>query len=115
MGDALRLGGFLVNPLEIEETVLEIGALRACQIVEALLDGRTRPVAFVVPNPGDKTDEQAVIGHCRQRLAAFKVPARVIILDSLPTVEGPNGVKVKRDELRRMAQETLNSAKSRTP
>jgi fatty-acyl-CoA synthase len=115
MDDALRLGGFLVNPLEIEETVLEIGALRACQIVEALLDGRPRPVAFVVPDPGAKTDEQAVIGHCRQRLAAFKVPARVIILDSLPTVEGPNGVKVKRDELRRMAQETLNSAKSRTP
>ena len=115
MGDALRLGGFLVNPLEIEETVLEIDALRACQVVEARLDGRPRPVAFVVPAAGREADEAAVIAHCRQRLASFKVPARMIVVDSLPTVEGPNGVKVRREELRRMAQETLNSAKSRAP
>jgi fatty-acyl-CoA synthase len=104
MGDVLRLGGFLVNPLEIEETVLEIGSLSACQVVEAQLDGRTRPVAFVVLAGGARTDEAAVIAHCRERLASFKVPARVIIVDSLPTVEGPNGVKVSRDELRRIAQ-----------
>ena len=33
---------------------------------------------------------------------------RVITLDSLPTVEGPNGVKVRRDELRRIAQATID-------
>jgi fatty-acyl-CoA synthase len=104
MGDVLRLGGFLVNPLEIEETVLEIESLSACQVVEAQRDGRTRPVAFVVPAAGARTDEPTVIAHCRERLASFKVPARVIIIDSLPTVEGPNGVKVSRDELRRIAQ-----------
>jgi fatty-acyl-CoA synthase len=119
MGDALRLGGFLVNPLEIEETVLEIGSLSACQVVEARLDGRTRPVAFVVPGclaagrpaAGAQTDEPAVIAHCRERLASFKVPARVMIVDSLPTVEGPNGVKVRRDELRRIAQATIDATR----
>jgi len=119
MGDALRLGGFLVNPLEIEETVLEIGSLSACQVVEVRLDGRTRPVAFVVPAclaagrpaAGAQTDEPAVIAHCRERLASFKVPARVIIVDSLPTVEGPNGVKVRRDELRRIAQAMIDATR----
>jgi hypothetical protein len=43
------------------------------------------------------------------RLAPFKVPVRVIIVDSLPTVEGPNGVKVRRDELRRIAQATIDA------
>ena len=114
MGEVLRLGGFLVNPLEIEETILEIDALRACQVVEARLDGRPRPVAFVVPAAGKETDEGAVIAHCRRRLASFKVPARVIIVDSLPTLEGPNGVKVRREELRRMAQAALDSSESRS-
>jgi fatty-acyl-CoA synthase len=109
MGDVLRLGGFLVNPLEIEETVLEIDSLRACQVVEAFLEERPRPVAFVVPAPGIHAEEETVIAHCRRRLASFKVPARVFIVDSLPTVEGPNGVKVRRDELRRMAQATLDT------
>lgn len=109
MGDALRLGGFLVSPLEIEETVLEIESLSACQVVEVRLDGRPRPMAFVVPAAGAQADEAAVIAHCRERLAPFKVPVRVIIVDSLPTVEGPNGVKVRRDELRRIAQATVDA------
>jgi len=111
IADVLRLGGFLVNPLEIEETVLEIGSLSACQVVEVRRDGRTRPVAFVVPAAGASTDEPAVIAHCRERLASFKVPVRVINVDSLPTVDGPNGVKVRRDELRRMAQAMIDATR----
>jgi fatty-acyl-CoA synthase len=110
MTDALRLGGFLVNPLEIEETVLEVGSLSACQVVEARLDGRVRPVAFVVPAAEARIEESAVIAHCRERMASFKVPVRVLIVDALPTTEGPNGVKVRRDELRRIAQATLDAS-----
>ena len=66
-------------------------------------------MAFVVPATGAQTDEPAIIAHCRERLATFKVPARVIIVDSLPTIEGPNGVKVRRDELRRIAQATIDA------
>jgi acyl-CoA synthetase (AMP-forming)/AMP-acid ligase II len=66
-------------------------------------------MAFVVPAGGAQADEAAVIAHCRDRLAPFKVPVRVIIVDSLPTVEGPNGVKVRRDELRRIAQATIDA------
>jgi fatty-acyl-CoA synthase len=109
IGDVLRLGGFLVNPLEIEQTVLEIDALRACQVVEARLDGRRRPVAFVVPDAGTQANEAAIIAHCRAHLASFKIPARVIVVNALPTVEGANGVKVRREELRRMAQASLDA------
>jgi fatty-acyl-CoA synthase len=68
-------------------------------------------VAFVVLAAGAQTDEPAVVAHCRERLATFKVPARVMIVDSLPTVEGPNGVKVRRDELRRIAQATIDATR----
>ena len=66
-------------------------------------------MAFVVPATGAQTDEPAVIAHCRERLASFNVPVRVIIVASLPTIEGPNGVKVRRDELRRIAQATIDA------
>jgi hypothetical protein len=33
----------------------------------------------------------------------------VLIVDALPTIEGPNGMKVRRDELRRIAQATINN------
>jgi fatty-acyl-CoA synthase len=109
IADVLRLGGFLVHPLEIEETILEIDGLRACQVVEARLNGQPRPVAFVVATAGMRTDAAAIVDHCRRRIASFKVPALVIVLDSLPTVEGSNGVKIRRDELRRMAQAALDA------
>ncbi len=104
MGDVLRLGGYLVNPLEIEETILENDELRACQVVEAQRDGQTRPVAFVLRADAAVVDEAKIIAHCRARLAAFKVPIRVLVLDAFPTVDGPNGIKVRRDELRQLAQ-----------
>ena len=104
MGDVLRLGGYLVNPLEIEETILENDELRACQVVEAQRDGQARPVAFVLRADAAVVDEAKIIAHCRARLAAFKVPIRVLVLDAFPTVDGPNGVKIRRDELRQLAQ-----------
>ncbi|MCK6454863.1 MAG: AMP-binding protein [Alphaproteobacteria bacterium] len=111
MGDVLRLGGYLVNPLEIEATVLENPSLAACQVVEAQVEGGVRPVAFVIPAPGATVEEPAIIAHCRERLAAFKAPVRVVTVDAFPTVEGPNGVKVRRDELRRMAQKAVGSGR----
>ena len=68
-------------------------------------DGAQRPVAFVVAPGG--ADEDAAIERCRAQLAAFKVPRRVIALDALPSTDSPNGRKVRRAELRRLAAEAL--------
>jgi acyl-coenzyme A synthetase/AMP-(fatty) acid ligase len=54
-------------------------------------------VAFVVPASNATPDEAALEQHCRDRLAAFKRPRRVIVVDALPkTATG----KIKRFELR---------------
>ncbi|MEU6371562.1 AMP-binding protein [Streptomyces sp. NPDC046909] len=43
------------------------------------------PVAFVVPaDPDDPPTEQEIIAHCRERLASYKKPTRVIVIRSLP-------------------------------
>ena len=102
-GDVLRLSGFLVNPLEIEERILELPQIAAAQVVEIATPKGGRPLAFVVLRQGAALDEAAVIDHCRDGLAAFKAPVRVVALAEFPTVTGPNGLKIQRARLREMA------------
>jgi fatty-acyl-CoA synthase len=103
IGDVMRLAGFLVSPLEIEAVILEDPDVQACQVVDIPRPAGARPVAFVLPAGPTQPDENQLLDRCRARLAPFKVPVRVFTLDSFPTVEGANGVKVKRGELRSMA------------
>lgn len=96
-GDAMRLGGFLVAPEEIEGFLLAQPGVTAAQVVAHA----GRAVGFVIPGPG--YDEAAVLAACAARLARFKVPARLVTLDAFPMADGPNGRKVQRARLREMA------------
>ncbi|MCW2621679.1 MAG: hypothetical protein JWL64_1281, partial [Frankiales bacterium] len=107
IGDVLRIGGYLVNPLEIEETVLGLCEATACQVVAIDVGTSVRPVAFVIGGPGYVHDEQAIIAACRGRLATFKSPIRVIELDRFPTTDGPNGQKVQKNVLKQQASELV--------
>lgn len=102
-GDTLRLGGFLVSPPEIERVVCEVEGMAACQVVDILVDGVTRPFAFVVLEQGTVLDEPAVVAHCAARLARYKVPCRVMALGHFPLIQGGNGAKVQKNRLRAIA------------
>ena len=97
-GDALRLGGFLVAPEEIEVFLAGHPGVRAVQVVEA----EGQPVAFVIP--GEGFDPEALLRDARANLARFKVPARIVTLEAYPTTDGPNGPKIQRATLRAMAR-----------
>ncbi|WPB58371.1 AMP-binding protein [Xylophilus sp. GOD-11R] len=107
IGDVLRIGGYLVNPLEIEEAVLIDPAVQACQVVEVQAEGSVRPVGFVIGKPGYRHDEAALIAACRARLAIYKVPIRVFEVERFPTTPSPNGEKVRKNEMRDMAAQRL--------
>lgn len=96
-GDALRLGGFLVAPEEIESFLLAQPGIAAAQVVAQ--EGRA--VAFVIPGPG--YDAAAAMAACAAQLARFKQPQRIVTLADFPTTDGPNGRKVQRAKLREMA------------
>ncbi|HEY7074426.1 MAG TPA: AMP-binding protein [Solirubrobacteraceae bacterium] len=104
-GDALRLGGYLVSPREIEAFLEEQPGVQAAQVVGVEADGQTRAVAFAV---GDFA-EDAVLERCRAELARFKVPRRVLALDAFPTTPSANGERVRRGELRRLGAEALGA------
>ncbi len=96
--DMLRVGGEWVAPAEVEATIIEHPNVLEVAIVGEVDDrGITRPVAYVVAKPGVSVSETDVIEHCRQRLAGFKRPARVVVMESLPkTATG----KIQRFKLR---------------
>ena len=83
-------GGENVAPAEIE-AVLESHP----DVAEAAVHGRPDPewgeavVATVVPRPGRRVSAEQLRAHCRDRLAAFKVPRVIEFGTSLPrTVSG---------------------------
>ena len=106
-GDAMRLGGFLVGPGEIEDELKSCDGVADAQVVSVDLKGQSRCVAFVIPKAGACPSEDALIAHLRNRLAGYKVPARVFFIDAFPVADSANGVKIQRAKLRAMAMERI--------
>lgn len=103
MGDALRLSGFLVSPVQIESVIAEHPAVEACQVVGVESGAELRPYAFYTPTPGQNVDEASLIAYARERMARYKVPARIVRVDAFPTVQSANAIKVQKAKLREMA------------
>ena len=102
-GDAIRLGGYLTAPAEIEEVLTAQPGVAAAQVVAVDLDGKARAVAFAIAAPGAAPDTAAVLQAVRDRLAAYKLPARLWWVDAFPVVLSANGTKIQRTRLREMA------------
>ncbi|MBO1112574.1 AMP-binding protein [Bordetella petrii] len=105
MGDTLRLGGFLVDPAEIEHALAAQPGVHNAQVVGITLDGQPRAAAFVIAGAG--VDADSLLAPLRASLAPFKVPARLWLVDEFPTAASANGFKIQRARLRQMAEERL--------
>ncbi|HEX7736884.1 MAG TPA: o-succinylbenzoate--CoA ligase [Ktedonobacteraceae bacterium] len=83
--DLIISGGENVYPAEVESVLLAHPA-----IAEAGVCGQPDPqwgqvaVAFVKTHPGQSVDTQAILEHARQRLARYKVPRAIYLVDELP-------------------------------
>jgi len=108
-GDFLRLSGFLVNPIEIEQFIETLDGIAACQVVGAIHQGKSVPVAFVIADQGRHVTESEIIEYCRASLARFKVPARAAVIDAFPVVESANSNKIQRGRLQDMALALLKA------
>lgn len=107
MGDALRLGGYLVSPEEIAAHLERHGSVAAAQVVGLEGERGIEAVAFVRLANGQAFSEAALKEHCAAGLARFKVPARIFEIEDFPVAESANGVKVQRGRLRAIAKTLL--------
>jgi fatty-acyl-CoA synthase len=95
-------GGENVYPAEIEAVLCELEGIREVAVI-GVPDERWGEVgrAYIVTNPGSSLNEEKILIHCRQRLAGFKIPRKIIFGADIPrTASG----KILKTELRRRAQ-----------
>ncbi|MFT4096808.1 MAG: AMP-binding protein [Rhodoblastus sp.] len=109
-GDAMRLGGFLVGPGEIEDELKACDGVADAQVVAVDIGTQARCAAFVIPRAGAALLESDLIAHVRARLAGYKVPTRIFFIDAFPVTDSANGVKIQRAKLRAMAMENIARA-----
>lgn len=77
--ESYRCGGETVLPTDAEDQLVLHPTVLQAHVVP-VPDARMGEVgaAFVVPRPGATIDPEALVVHCRERLARFKVPKYVL-------------------------------------
>jgi long-chain acyl-CoA synthetase len=97
--ELITVNGFHVYPAEVEEAIAELPGVESVAVL-GRPDPRTgdQVMAFVT---GAELTEAQVAEHCAVRLAKFKRPATIVVLDALP--RGVAG-QVQKGRLRTLAQ-----------
>jgi long-chain acyl-CoA synthetase len=96
--DMINAAGYKVWPREVEDVLYTHPAVREAAVVGVPDQYRGETVKAVVSlKAGATATPEELIAHCRARMAAYKYPRRLEIIDELPkTVTG----KILRRELR---------------
>jgi malonyl-CoA/methylmalonyl-CoA synthetase len=83
--DLIITGGYNVYPAEVEAYLNEMD-----EVAESAVFGVLHPdygegvLAAVVPSPGTKAQPEALVAQLKSKIAGFKVPKQVFIVDELP-------------------------------
>ena len=95
------VSGFNVYPVEVEEVIREVDGVTEAAVIGVDDEHQGEAVVAYVVAPGREAAavESAVRDHCETRLARFKQPSRVEVVDELPV--GVTG-KVQKGRLRGM-------------
>ena len=83
--DMYICGGFNVYPAEVEQVLARLDGVAESAVI-GVPDPRLGEVgrAFLVTRPGHMLAEADVLAFCRERLANYKVPRRVVFCGALP-------------------------------
>lgn len=95
--DMIKAGAHRIHPQDIEDVIAELPQVQEVAVVGIEDDVLGQSIkAFVVAAQSATVSPLQIQGHCRERLAGYKVPKSVEIVASLPrTASG----KVRRAEL----------------
>ena len=102
--EIIRVGGENVSPGEIEDILLPHPAVAQAQVV-GMPDRRLIeiPVAYVVPKGGIALKPEDLLAWAKERLAGFKIPRHIAIVDSFEPLGLTASGKVQKAQLRQDA------------
>jgi acyl-CoA synthetase (AMP-forming)/AMP-acid ligase II len=106
--DMFIVGGFNAYPAEIENIILQHPAIAQVAVV-GIADARMGEVgyAYVMLRPGKQLEPAELIDWCRARMANYKVPRHVELVESFPL--NATG-KVLKYQLREQARSALSQS-----
>jgi fatty-acyl-CoA synthase len=112
--DMLRLRGFRVTPQEVESAIQNHEAVDLAQVVGVPRgDDEDVAVAFVRLVESESLAESDLAAFMNEHVADYKVPSRFEFVDSFPTTESPNGVKIQRTELGERAGDLVEASRNK--
>jgi fatty-acyl-CoA synthase len=108
--DMLKVGGENVDPMETEGLLLEHPAVQQVAVV-GLPDERLGEVvvAYVQCRAGATIGAADVVGHCRGKIASFKLPRHVVFVEAFPMTESG---KIRKADLRADARKRFGVAET---
>ncbi len=84
--DLIIRSGFNVYPIEVEAVINAFPNVRLSAVVgHEVEDKNEEVIAFVEPMPGAFVDTERLMLHLRTQLAPYKRPARIVLIDTIPT------------------------------
>jgi fatty-acyl-CoA synthase len=99
--DIIISGGENISSIEVEDVLYKHPAVAAAAVV-AKPDAKwgETPCAFIEKKPGAEVTEAEIISYCKEKLARFKCPSRVVFTELPKTSTG----KIQKFKLREMAK-----------
>lgn len=100
--EIIKTGGYSVDPVEVENVILELEGIREAAVVGAPDEHWGETVTAVVVRTDQETPSEAdLIAHSKAHLTDYKVPKRVLFLSELP--KNATG-KTDRGSIRKLLQ-----------
>ena len=107
--DMLITGGFNVYPAEIEEYLFTHPKVQNVSVVGVPDEVMGEvAIAHIIPREGMTIDPQEIVDYCMGKIANFKVPRYVEIMDEFPMTQSG---KIQKFRLREVAKEALEAGR----
>jgi fatty-acyl-CoA synthase len=83
--DVIITGGENVSSIEVEDCIYGLDGVAECAVIGVPHEKWGETIkAIVVAAPGASIDEAAVIAHCKAKIAGYKAPTSVDLVDAIP-------------------------------
>src|SRR3954468_10558255 len=83
--DVIITGGENVSSIEVEDCIYSLDGVAECAVIGVPDEKWGETIkAVVVLAPGAAVDEAVVIAHCKQKMAGYKAPTSVDIVEVIP-------------------------------
>ena len=111
LGDMIKTSGANVAPAEVERALAALDDVMFAAVVGVDDDERGQAVAaVVVPEEGARIDPVELRERLRSSLSSYKLPRRILVLDSFAEVPMTPSFKVRNASSRRSSSATASSS-----